>query len=57
MQLDRLGTAGKMGTMQKHPGELNRTPKGTAVVAKTTQRVGHVAGPSPEQPRVTEIVL
>lgn len=57
MQLHRLGMAGKMGTMQRHPGELNRTPQGTAVVAKTTQRVGHVAGPSPEQSRVTEVLL
>jgi len=38
-------------------GKLNWSPEGTPVVAKATHRDGHEAGPSPEQPSVTPVLL
>lgn len=55
MQPVRLGMAGKTGAMQKE--ELNRSPGDIPVVAKATQRDGHVAGPNCEQPGETPVVL
>lgn len=59
MQPDRLGMGGKGGGgyAEVDSEELNRTPQGTPVVAKATQRDGHVAGPSPEQPGETPVLL